>query len=54
MRDWFEALEKRNLALEIYDETILDELEKLITNTYYPMMILFDLELKTKCSNSGE
>ncbi|MDO9305455.1 MAG: HI0074 family nucleotidyltransferase substrate-binding subunit [Sulfuricurvum sp.] len=46
---WLEALEKRNLALEIYDETILDELEKLITNTYYPMMLLFDLELKVKC-----
>lgn len=46
---WLEALEKRNLALEIYDETILDELEKLITNTYYPMMLSFDLELKAKC-----
>lgn len=46
---WLEALEKRNLALEIYDETILDELEKLITNTYYPMMLLLDLELKAKC-----
>jgi len=46
---WLEALEKRNLALEIYDKTILDELEKLITNTYYPMMLLLDLELKAKC-----
>ncbi len=51
---WLEALEKRNLAAQIYDEAILDELEKLITNTYYPMMLLIDLELKTKCFNSGE
>lgn len=46
---WLEALEKRNLALEIYDEAILDELEKLITNTYYPMMVLLELKLKTQC-----
>lgn len=46
---WLEALEKRNLALEIYDEAILDELEKLITNTYYPMMLLLELKLKAKC-----
>lgn len=46
---WLEALEKRNLTLEIYDETILDELEKLITHTYYPMTVLFELKLKTQC-----
>lgn len=46
---WLEALEKRNIALEIYDEVILDELEELIIKMYYPMMLLFDLELKTKC-----
>jgi nucleotidyltransferase substrate binding protein (TIGR01987 family) len=46
---WLEALEKRNLALEIYDEIILDELEKLITNTYYPMMLLLELKLKAQC-----
>ncbi|MDP3464822.1 MAG: nucleotidyltransferase substrate binding protein [Sulfuricurvum sp.] len=46
---WLEALEKRNLALEIYDETILDELEELITHTYYPMMEQFGSALKAKC-----
>ncbi|MCK9372780.1 MAG: nucleotidyltransferase substrate binding protein [Sulfuricurvum sp.] len=46
---WLEALEKRNLALEIYDEIILDELEKLITNTYYPLMLLLELKLKAQC-----
>jgi nucleotidyltransferase substrate binding protein (TIGR01987 family) len=35
---WLEALEKRNLAAHTYDESILDELEELITHTYYPMM----------------
>jgi len=35
---WLEALEKRNLAAHTYDESILDELEELISHTYYPMM----------------
>ena len=35
---WLEALEKRNLTSHTYDESILDELEKLIIHTYYPMM----------------
>lgn len=45
---WLEALEKRNLALEIYDETILDELEKLITNTYYPMLESIKISLEER------
>lgn len=35
---WLEALEKRNLSAHTYDESILDELEKLIVHSYYPMM----------------
>ena len=35
---WLEALEKRNLSAHTYDESILDELEKLIIHSYYPMM----------------
>ena len=35
---WLEALEKRNLSAHTYDESILNELEKLIVHTYYPMM----------------
>lgn len=35
---WLEALEKRNLSAHTYDESILDELEKLIIYSYYPMM----------------
>jgi nucleotidyltransferase substrate binding protein (TIGR01987 family) len=35
---WLEALEKRNLSAHTYDETILDALETLIVQTYYPLM----------------
>lgn len=35
---WLEALEKRNLAAHTYDESILDELQSLITRDYYPLM----------------
>ena len=34
---WLEALEKRNLAAHTYDDNILEELEELIINTYYPL-----------------
>ena len=34
---WLEALEKRNLASHTYDDNILEELEELIINTYYPL-----------------
>lgn len=37
-RLWLEALEKRNLASHTYDDKILDELQALISHTYYPMM----------------
>ncbi|NCB55562.1 MAG: nucleotidyltransferase [Epsilonproteobacteria bacterium] len=47
---WLEALEKRNLSAHTYDETILDELEKLIVHTYYPMMEkLQDVLAKKTC-----
>jgi nucleotidyltransferase substrate binding protein (TIGR01987 family) len=46
---WLEALEKRNLTAQIYDEEILDELEKLIKYTYYPMMKQLKLTLEAKC-----
>jgi nucleotidyltransferase substrate binding protein (TIGR01987 family) len=45
---WLEALEKRNLTAQIYDEEILDELEKLIKYTYYPMMKQLKLTLEAK------
>ncbi|MCD4757295.1 MAG: nucleotidyltransferase substrate binding protein [Arcobacteraceae bacterium] len=35
---WLEALEKRNLALDIYDDKILEELQELIINRYYPIL----------------
>ncbi len=35
---WLEALEKRNLAAYTYDESILDELQSLITRDYHPLM----------------
>ena len=47
---WLEVLEKRNLSAHTYDETILDELEKLIVHTYYPMMEkLKDVLAKKTC-----
>lgn len=36
---WLEALEKRNLAAHTHDESILDELERLISQEYYPLML---------------
>jgi nucleotidyltransferase substrate binding protein (TIGR01987 family) len=35
---WLEALEKRNLAAHTYDDTILDEFQELISQTYFPEM----------------
>jgi len=35
---WLEALEKRNLVSHTYDDQILDELQELIIESYYPMM----------------
>lgn len=35
---WLEALEKRNLAAHTYDEQILEELQELIINKYFPIM----------------
>lgn len=47
---WLEALEKRNLSAHTYDETILDELEKLIVQTYFPIMEkLYDVLAKKTC-----
>lgn len=45
---WLEALEKRNLAAHTYDESILDELEELITHTYYPMMEALRVSLEER------
>jgi nucleotidyltransferase substrate binding protein (TIGR01987 family) len=45
---WLEALEKRNLASHTYDESILDELEELITHTYYPMMEALRISLEER------
>lgn len=45
---WLEALEKRNLAAHTYDELILDELEELITHTYYPMMEALRISLEER------
>jgi len=45
---WLEALEKRNLSAHTYDESILDELEKLIVYSYYPMMEKLKDVLATK------
>jgi len=45
---WLEALEKRNLSAHTYDESILDELEKLIVHSYYPMMEKLKDVLATK------
>ncbi|MFH0709721.1 MAG: nucleotidyltransferase substrate binding protein [Pseudomonadota bacterium] len=45
---WLEALEKRNLAAHTYDESILDELEELITHTYYPMMEALRISLEER------
>lgn len=45
---WLEALEKRNLAAHTYDESILDELEELITHTYYPMMEALRISLEDR------
>ena len=35
---WLEALEKRNLAAHTYDEQILEELQLLIMQKYFPIM----------------
>ena len=45
---WLEALEKRNLSAHTYDESILEELEKLIVHSYYPMMEKLKDALATK------
>lgn len=45
---WMDALEKRNLAAHTYDETILDELEALIADRYYPMMEALKAELEAR------
>jgi nucleotidyltransferase substrate binding protein (TIGR01987 family) len=45
---WLEALEKRNLAAQIYDEAILDEFQELITHTYYPMMEALRISLEER------
>lgn len=45
---WLEALEKRNLASHTYDDQILDELEELIINSYYPILEDFRVVLKQK------
>lgn len=45
---WLEALEKRNLALCTYDDKILNELESLIVNSYFPMMNDLKDKLKKK------
>ena len=45
---WLEALEKRNLAAHTYDESILDELEELISHTYYPMMEALRVSLEER------
>lgn len=45
---WLEALEKRNLAAHTYDESILDELEELITHIYYPMMEALRISLEER------
>lgn len=35
---WLEALEKRNLASHTYDDTILEALQELICDSYFPLM----------------
>ena len=45
---WLEALEKRNLAAHTYDESILDELERLIAHEYYPLMLSLKTTLEQK------
>lgn len=45
---WLEALEKRNLASHTYDDKILEELEELICNSYYPIMEDFKENLEKK------
>jgi len=45
---WLEALEKRNLASHTYDDQILDELEELIINSYYPILEEFKEAIKKK------
>ena len=45
---WLEALEKRNLAAHTYDESILDELERLIAHEYYPLMLSLKITLEQK------
>jgi len=35
---WLEVLEKRNLAAYTYDEQILEELQVLIIQKYFPIM----------------
>lgn len=45
---WLEALEKRNLAAYTYDESILDELERLIAQEYYPLMLSLQGMLEQK------
>ena len=45
---WLEALEKRNLAAHTYDESILDELERLIAHERYPLMLSLKTTLEQK------
>lgn len=45
---WLEALEKRNLAAHTYDESILDELERLIAHEYYPLMLSLQSAVEQK------
>lgn len=45
---WLEALEKRNLAAHTYDESILVELERLIAQEYYPLMLSLQSTLEQK------
>lgn len=45
---WLEALEKRNLASHTYDDQILDKLEELIINSYYPILEEFKEAIKKK------
>lgn len=45
---WLEALEKRNLAAHTYDESILDELGRLICDEYYPLMLSLKTAIEQK------
>jgi nucleotidyltransferase substrate binding protein (TIGR01987 family) len=47
---WIKALEDRNLFLHIYDNKLAEEAVELIKETYSPLLLALETELKSRLS----